>query len=464
MTSARTGRIAIVGGGITGLAAAWELARSGMLPVVFEADARLGGKIRTSSLGGLPHVDEGPDAFLARVPFAVELAGELDLGERLVAPATGTAFVAHAGRLHPIPAGLVLGVPAGLAGLARSHLLSWRGKARAALDIALPRRSIAHDSLGKVIRDRFGDEVLERLVDPLVGSINAGGADELSILASTPQIAAAAERSRSLLIGLRTTPPSGTGPVFLTPRSGMASLVERLVASLCEAGTDLRTSTAVTSIEPAPAGDGHLVNGEAFDAVIITTPAFVTAPLLRPLLPDVADALDRIPYAGVVMVSLTAQGDALRGVPAGSGYLVPKPEQGHVTAVSLASRKWAHWQQPDGTEVLRISLGRHGRQAPLDMDDDLVLATALSEVSGHLRLDTELVPSAVRITRWQRAFPQYLPHHLDRIDEIEAAVSAAHPTLVLAGAGFRGIGIPACIRQGRAAASAMTQHAVGSRE
>ena len=464
MSSAGADRIAVIGGGITGLAAAWELVRAGHQPVVFEADARFGGKISASTLGGLPAVDEGADAFLARVPFAVDLAQELGLGDTLVPPSTGTAFVAHAGRLHAIPPGLVLGVPAGFGGLARSRLLTWRGKGRAALDVVLPRRSIAHDSLGRTVRERFGDEVLDRLVDPLVGSINAGGADDLSILASTPQIAAAAEGSRSLLIGLRRMPPTGSGPIFLTPRAGMTMLIERLVAALCGAGVDLRPSTAAQSIEPGPGGRGCEVNGEEFGAAIITTPAFATAPLLRPLMADVADELERIAYAGVVMVTITVPGVALQGVPDGSGYLVPKPEQGHVTAVSLASRKWAHWQQADGTEVLRISLGRHGRQELLDMDDGVVLKTALSEVSRHLGLRRELVPSATRITRWRRSFPQYVPHHLDRVDAIEAGVAAAGPAIAVAGAGFRGIGIPACIRQGRAAAAAMTVRLASLRE
>jgi protoporphyrinogen/coproporphyrinogen III oxidase len=457
-------RVAVVGGGIAGLAAAWELVRFGHTPIVFEADDRLGGKIRTSPLGEIERIDEGADAFLARVPFAVELAGELGLGDTLVAPATGHAFVVHAGRLHGIPDGLVLGVPAGLAGLARSRLISLPGKLRAALEVVLPRRDLGHDSLGRCIRDRFGDEILDRLVDPLVGSINAGGADELSLVASTPQIAAAAERHRSLLLGLRRTPPSGTGPVFLAPQAGMGALVERLEVSLRAAKADIRTSTTVVSIERGAGGRGHVVNGEDVDAVIVAAPSFAAAHLLRAEHAPAADLLQRIPYAGVVMVTLLVPGDQLRSVPVGSGYLVPKPEQGHVTAVSFASRKWAHWKQQDGSEVLRISLGRHGRQAPLDLDDDDVLRTALGEVRGHLGLADDLTPSAVRISRWERSFPQYLPHHGDLVDAIEGELRAGAPTLVLAGAGLRGIGIPACIRQGRTAASATVQQLQGSRE
>ena len=458
-----TGRVAVIGGGITGLAAAWELQRAGRVVTVFESSDAFGGKIRTSPFAGLPTVDEAADAFLARVPDAVGLATELGLGDTLVSPATGTAFVSHGGRLHPIPPGLVLGVPAGLVGLARSRLLSWPGKARAAFDVVLPRRGVDHDSLGRAIRDRFGDEVLERLVDPLVGSINAGDADELSLTAATPQIAAVATSARSLLLGLRRTPPSGSGPVFLTPRRGMSALVDRLVEDLRGGGTELRSSTEVTSLEPDGRG-GHLVNGEPYDAVILAGPAFATAALLRRTAPVAADLLAGTPYAGVVMVAVAVPGDELRDVPHGSGYLVPKPEQRHVTAVSLASRKWAHLQPPDGTEILRISLGRHGHESPLDFDDDAVLAAAVGETSRHLGLRRELTPTHVRITRWAQAFPQYLPHHLDRVDAVERILRDAAPTLAIAGAGQRGIGIPACIRQGRAAADALGQRLLTSRE
>ena len=216
--------VAIVGGGITGLAAAWALTKldDPAAVVIFDADDRLGGKLRTSPFAGLGAVDEGADAFLARVPEALALCGELGLGDELVAPATGTAYLWWNGTMHRLPEGLVLGVPAGLARLAGSDLLSWRGKARAALEPLLPRRSavIDDDNLGALIRRRFGDEVLERLVDPLIGGINAGDADHLSLAASAPQVAEVAARSRSLLIGLRRrdAPPTGAAaPVFLTP-------------------------------------------------------------------------------------------------------------------------------------------------------------------------------------------------------------------------------------------------------
>lgn len=444
--------VVVVGGGITGLAAAWELTRSADPPrvTVREAGERLGGKLQASAFAGIPDVDEGADAFLARVPEASALCDELGLTDR-VSPATGTAFVWSGGRLHPIPDGLVLGVPAGLAGLVRSRLLSPRGVLRAGLDVVRPRTPPTHDNLGRLIRDRFGAEVLERLVDPLVGSINAGDSDRLSLEASTPQIAGPATRSRSLLLALRKVrramPPAGsTGPVFSVPRTGMASIAATLAARLADEPTvTIRTGAAATTI--ARDGARWRVDDEPADGVILAIPAPAAAPLVAPLAPAAATALGAIPYAGVVMVTLHVRGDV---GPAGSGYLVPKPVQGHVTAVSFASRKWAHWRPDGGGTVLRVSLGRHGHEAALGFGDDEAVAVVADEVGRHL--GTALDPVASRVTRWPGAFPQYLPHHLDRVAGIEGTLAAECPGLVVAGAAYRGIGVPACIRQGRDAA------------
>ena len=408
--SGRPGRVAIIGGGITGLAAAWEFTRSPNRPAitVFESD-RLGGKLQSSPFAGLPFVDEGADAFLARVPWGRQLCSDLGLND-LVPPATGRAYVWHRDRLHPIPDGLVLGVPAGLGGLVRSRLLSPWGVARAGLDLVIPRTPPDHDSLGRLIRDRFGDEVAERLVDPLVGSINASDADTLSLEASAPQIAEPAKSARSLLRALRRNRPATTdGPVFVTPRKGLGWMAATLAERLRGLEIDFRVGNGVSELERI--GTGWRVDGEQFDAVVLTTPADVAARLLRTASPEA------------------------------------------VTATSLSTYKWAHWAPPAGGSVLRISLGRYGNQAPLDFDDDEVLRVAVDEVSNHL--DTELTPIAHRITRWPRSFPQYLPHHLDRVAAIEAALGRDCPRLVVAGAAYRGVGVPACIRQGREAARSL---------
>ncbi len=448
-------RAVVVGGGIAGLSTAWSLTKSGWQVAVYEADDRWGGKITSSTFGGLGGIDAGADAFLARVPEARALAVELGMGDDLVAPATGSALVVRRGRLHPIPDGLVLGVPAGLGGLARSRLISWPGKLRAAADVVLPRRDHG-DSLGRLIAGRFGREIADYLVDPLVGSINAGTIDELSLDASTPQIAPVAVRSRSLLLGLRQgTKSAPSGPVFLTPRGGMASLVDRLVAALVGAGVTMHLGRPITSVQAA--ADGRwIVDGETIDGLVVAAPAGPAAELIRPHAPVAADQLAEIAYAGVVMVTALVPRSELRAIGAMSGYLVPKPEQGQVTAVSFSSRKWPHWLAADH-EVLRISLGHTGNARPMTMVDDEIRDTVSREVGGHLGLKRSLKVAEFRITRWENAFPQYRPGHPGRVLSFDRQLELTMPGVVLAGAAYRGIGIPACIRDGVRAAHLLSE-------
>jgi oxygen-dependent protoporphyrinogen oxidase len=416
---------------------------------ILESD-RVGGKLQSSPFAGMKHIDEGADAFLARVPWGRQLCTELGMQD-LVSPSANRAYIWHGGRLHQIPEGLVLGVPAGLMGLAKSRLLSPVGLVRAGYDLIRSQTPPDHDSLGRLIRDRFGDEVLERLVDPLVGSINAGDSDHLSLRAAAPQIAEPAKEARSLLLALRKNRKAapGEGPIFLTPERGMASIASTLADALRAAGTSIESGRRVLAVQRD--GDAWRVDDEPYDRVILTTPADVTARLLGSTSPDAAKGLAAIPYAGVVMVAL----HTARPVgPLGSGYLVPKPVQRHVTAVSLASYKWTHWRPPNGGAVLRISMGRYGNQIPMDFDDAQALHTAVDEVGAHLGV--ELLPLGYRVTRWHRAFPQYLPGHLSRVDAIEKLLARDCPGLAVAGAAYRGVGVPACIRQGREAARAVS--------
>jgi oxygen-dependent protoporphyrinogen oxidase len=441
--------VVVVGGGITGLAAAHELRRAAEPPAVtvLEASTRLGGKILTTPFAGLPAVDAGPDSVLARVPWAVELLSELGLGDELVAPATGEASVWWRGALHPIPSGLVLGVPAGLATLGRSGLLSWRGKLRAAAEPLLPATD-GDDDLARTVRQRFGSEVYDRLVGPLVGSINAADPEHISLAATAPQIAAAAGQ-RSLLLALRRAPrpAPGAGAVFLTHPAGLGHVVHRLAASLRDGGVDLRVGRPVEVIERTT--DGRFaVGGIEADAVVLTVPADVAATVLRTVAPESAAGIGGIRYASVALVTLALAEDARPPSVSGSGYLVPVREQRHITACSWASSKWAHLEAP-GTFVLRASLGRDGDERALDLDDNGIVAAALADLERHVGLRAD--PVAVRVTRWPRSFPQYEPGHLDRLAAIESRLPRG---VVLAGAGYRGIGIASCIRQGREAARA----------
>ena len=440
-------RIAVVGGGITGLAAAHAITEGGAQVTLFEAEHRLGGAIRTSSFAGHPAIDEGADAFLARVPWAVDLARAVSLGDSLTSPATGKAAVWWNG-LHDIPEGLLLGLPTDLIGMARSSLLSPRGKLRAATEIFRRRSDPAVDSIGAYVRSRFGGEVHERLVDPLVGSIYAADTDEFS-LAAIPQLAELAGRSRSALLARSRRQSAPAGPVFYTPTAGMGALVDAVAAAVTSAGGEIRSSTPINEL--APDGAKWRIDGEAFAGVVLACPARVAAALVDGIEPSVASTLAAIPSAGVALLTLALPIGPwpvrLHGL---SGYLVPKPQQRLVTAVSFASQKWAHWAGRDHV-VLRVSLGRDGLPA-LHLSDDALLAEVRLELDKHLGVD--VMPSAVRVSRWPNAFPQYRPHH-------GAAIAAAEQLLprgiILAGASYHGIGIPACIRSGQQAATLLLQ-------
>ncbi|HUP71235.1 MAG TPA: protoporphyrinogen oxidase [Acidimicrobiales bacterium] len=439
--------VTVVGGGITGLAAAWELVRAGARVTLVEASTRLGGKIVTEEIGSRP-VDLGPDAFLARLPDAVRLCHELGLGDQLVGAATESASLWVGGTLRPLPRGTVLGAPAGIAGLAtvaRSGLLSPVGVVRAGLDLVLPRRDLGEDpSVGAIVTARFGRQVHERLVDPLVGGIHAGSSSLLSAEAVAPQLAAGARSHRSLILGLQrgrrnTWPSSPAGPAFVSLRGGLSQLVERLEEALRRKGVDIELGRPFDA-HSAPDGP-----------TILTTPAPVTAGLLARLCPDAATELAELEHASVALTVLRYALSAFPGgeAPTGSGFLVPQVEGRLMTACSFASSKWPHWRVP-GEMVLRASAGRWGDERAMGLTDGQLVAHLHGELTEALHLTDE--PLASRVTRWPAAFPQYRPGHLARIARIENALRRDCPQVQVAGAAFRGVGIPACIAQGRAAA------------
>lgn len=445
-------RVAVVGGGITGLAAAWELLGAGAGVTVFEAGDRLGGRIVTTHVGGRP-VDLGPDAFLARVPHALGLCRELGLDGELVHPAAEGAAIWAGGRLRVLPRGLVLGAPTGpgdLVALARAGLVTPAGAARAALDTAWPRTRLGPDpSVGEIVRGRLGGQIHERVVDPLVGGIHAGSSDHLSARAAAPQLADAA-RSRSLMAGLRggraggTTQPrvgdagSGPAPLFASLRGGLGRLVEALETALVAGGAEVVTGAPTTEV-PVP----------GFDTTVLATPAAVTADLLAAASPEAAGELRSIDYASVALVVLVYPAAAFTRPLPGTGFLVPAAEGRLLTACSFASAKWPHWAGP-GEVVLRASAGRWGDERALGLTDDDLAGRLHAELAEALGLGAG--PHLARVTRWERAFPQYRPGHLDRVDRVEAAVARDLPGVTVAGAAYRGVGIAACVAQGRAAA------------
>ena len=446
-------KVVVVGGGIAGLTTAYDLARGGAEVVLFEAADRAGGKIRTGPFAGLPNVDSGADAFLARVPWAVELCHELGFGDQLISPASRHAYIYTRGALRPIPTPNVLGVPLDLDALSASGIVSDDAVRIAARDLdrtvdaAMPEDD---ESLGSLVRRRLGDEILEQLVDPLLGGIYAGDSDRLSLAAGAPLIDAAARKNASLMRALdaqrqATLAADPTAPVFFAPRNGMAQLVHALEKALENLIVRDHPVTNITQD-----GRGWIVDSTRCDAVVIATPTPVTARLLQPVAPRTAALVDAIEYAGVVLVTMAFVRDAI-GVPLdASGFLVPKPEAMMLTACSWSSTKWAHLDRGDYA-ILRASAGHFGNQRALAMGDSALVATMLDELGDAMHLHDE--PVEVRVQRWPASFPQYTPGHLARVDGIIAALTDEAPGIALIGAAYRGIGIPALVHAGRDAAA-----------
>jgi oxygen-dependent protoporphyrinogen oxidase len=446
---ASSAHVVIVGGGITGVACAHRLLsrRTDVRVTILEATDRIGGLIRTSPFAGHAGVDEAADAFLLRVPSARDLALSVGLGEALTSPAIAHASV-WKGRLHPLPESLMLGVPTRLGPLARTRLISPSGKLRAAIEPLLPRTSTDGDCLGKYMRSRLGNEVHEMLIDPLVGSIYAADTDNFS-LRGMPQLHELAGEGRSLLISARKrpkpAPPGAENPVFAAPVAGMQALVDAVRADVVSRGATVLTNSRVAAIERVAGGlVVHTTDGaHPCDQVVLAAPARTTGEWLAPSAPNAGRLLSGWQHASVVMIALAIPRRSLPRSASGSGYLVPKPEQRFVTAVSFASQKWAHLD--DGSQaILRVSLGRDGMPLHQHSDDEL-LSFALADLKLHLGIEPDV--RNVRLTRWVESFPQYRPRHFTRVEHVESHLADELPNVHLAGASYRGIGIPACIQQ-----------------
>ena len=449
-----TRQVVVVGGGIAGLTALRQIQKQpGVDAVLLEASSRLGGKIRTTNFLGRP-VDEGADAFITRVPWGIELCTELGLDSFLISPATSTAYVLGAGVLRKLPEGLVLGVPTKLLPLLRSRIVSPLAAIRAGFDRFLPDDWPGDDeSVGGLIRRRMGDLVAERLVDPLVGSINAGDTDHLDAALTTPQLETAARQNRTLITALKEqskASPKPQTPVFVGFENGMGQLVETLVNSVSEA--DTRTNTPVTAITRDT--DNLVVWTQQAsikcDAVILATPAHQAAHLLASCQPA-ADRLSSIEHASVALVTMGFKRSAVRHSLDGSGMLIPRGEGFLATAVSWGSSKWPHWADEEHV-ILRVSAGRAGDTRALALDDNELVETLLTEVANILEIEGDLVEW--RVSRWIDAFPQYAPGHDRLVAAIERDLRSDMSGLFLAGAAYKGIGIPACINQGNQSAEA----------
>jgi protoporphyrinogen/coproporphyrinogen III oxidase len=453
-------KVVVVGGGIAGLAAARRLEQlvPGAEIVLLEREARLGGKLLTEQEDGFV-VEAAADSFLSRKPRGVGLAEELGLelvGRR---PENARSFVRRGRELHRLPEGLTGMIPTSLDALDGSDLLSAEGKARLAAEADVPpaSRDTGDESIASFVSRRLGREAYERLVEPLMTGIYGGDGEQLSLAATFPNLRALELEHESVLRGLRAQPTApATLPPFVSFRAGTGALVEAVVAGLER--TRVVTGRAALRLARGSRYEVVLEDGDSLEveAVVLAVPAFAAAVLLAELDAELAQALSEIPYASSAIVTLAfAEGD----VPAdGYGYVVPSAEGSDVLACTWTTGKWVG-RAPAGYALVRVYAGRFGgRDVTLDADDELV-GLARAEL-GLLGVAAE--PARTWIHRWPRGMPQYVLGHPERLGRIDAAL-ARHPGLALAGAAYRGVGIPDCIHSGEEAARTLAESLAAAR-
>lgn len=482
-------RVVIVGGGITGLSAAFyirKFCREKDIPVhitLIERSPRLGGKICTLRKDG--HVIErGPDSILARKTPIIDLTRDLGLESELVPtnPEAGKTYIVRRGEFHRMPQGAVLGIPTRLGPFFRSGLISPAGKARAVLDLFLPaRREEGDESLGSFVRRRLGSEVLEYMTDPVLAGIYSADLDRLSLRATYPQFHEVEHKYRSLIRGMAKASgrpqaagsgqtggtPAGSAQaagqtasaarplpehlrhsMFLSYRNGLYTLIEQLEER--SRGIEMITGEEVVRLERAENGlrlataSGRTVEA---DAAVLAVPAFV----LGALLPEspAAQMFARMPYVSVANVVFGYDKAALKRALDGSGFVIPRKERRFITACTWMSSKWGH-TAPEGRALLRCYVGRAGEEGWTLLSDEEIIANVKEEVRRLMGIEAE--PDLIELNKHMHAMPQYEVGHLDRVKALRQELRASMPEVVAAGSAFEGIGVPDCVRQGKEAA------------
>ncbi|HXC80821.1 MAG TPA: protoporphyrinogen oxidase [Trebonia sp.] len=484
MTDGTPPHVVIVGGGIAGLAAAFFLKDEPVTVTLLEGSPRLGGKLSASEVAGVP-MDEGAEALLARRPEGIDLITATGLGADLVSAGVTSSAIFTRGAMRPLPRRQFMGVPADIDELAATGVVSAEGVARARREPALPAEP-GDVSVTGYIGARLGAEIVDRLVDPLLGGVYAGRSEDLSFAATLAPLAAAAARHRVLTEAAASLiPPSApvpavpaapttpapappptpgdnskrppAAPVFVTLTTGLGALPEVLAKA---SNADVRTGAMVRDL--ARTQDGwRLTVGSAADpeylradAIIIAIPAAPASRLLSRTVPAASSALSEIPYASMAIITLAYPADRFPGQ-ARSGYLVPAVDGKAVKAVTFSTVKWPHLAAHAPVHVVRCSIGRTGEVALLQRDDDDLAALGAAELADATGITA--APVARRVTRWGGGLPQYNVGHLDRVARIREAV-AGQPGLAVAGAAYDGVGIPACIATARSAADRVLRH------
>jgi protoporphyrinogen/coproporphyrinogen III oxidase len=454
--------VVVAGGGITGLAAAWELAHAGIPVDLYEASDRLGGKIHTEWIDGFL-VEDGPDSFISYRPAAAVLARELGLGGEIIGTTDPrTVHIRTGGRFVPLPDGIGLVLPTRMAPFLLTGLFSPLEKLAMARDLLLPRSPAAEDiSIGRFLRRRLGSALVARLGDPLIGGIYGASVDELSLDAVVPQLRSAEREHRSLLLAslaqgrararaAAAGNPASKGSPFLSFRGGMGALVDTLAGRLAaDPNVRIRLGVGVADLGRAAGGlsvrlsDGSKVRA---DGVILAGPASASAAALAELAPAVVPVLGGIPHGSTAVVSLAYRAEQLPGRP-GHGFLVARDEPLAFSACTWSSAKWAG-RAPDGWVLARAFLGERS-PGLLARPDDEVAAAVHADLARMAGIAGS--PAFSRVARWAEAMPRYTIGHLGRVAALDEAMRAL-PEVAVVGAAVRGVGVPDCVDQGRAAA------------
>ncbi len=480
--NATSRHVVIIGGGITGLSAAYSVMKEAQKTAtavqctILEQDSRWGGKILTRSIDELL-IEGGPDSFLTTKPAALEMCRALGLEHRLLSTnaQNNRTFAFCRGKLRELPQGLLAFRPQRVDSLVTSGLLSVTGMLRMGAERFWPRPSLIPDdeSLSAFFSRRFGREAFTNLLEPLVAGIYAGDAEELSIEATFPRFRDLERTHGSVIKGMRAMQAKSAGApktserplsMFMSLRGGLGELIQELVKNLKSLEVQLRSGVTVREIavssHPTSCYRIVLDDGQslAADTVVVTTPTYCSAILLRQMSPELATALNEIPYASTATVSLAYKTENIPSSVQGFGFVVPRKEKRALLAATWSSRKWADRSGPEDT-LIRAYVGGRGREEIFEKDDQEIVKVIQEELRAMAGIAA--APHYVEVHRWTRGMPQYVLGHQKRLSTIEQLVKP-WPGLFLAGAAFRGIGIPDCIRDGMRVGQEAIQKIVGS--
>ncbi|MYL56518.1 protoporphyrinogen oxidase [Virgibacillus halodenitrificans] len=448
--------IVIVGGGITGLSAAYYLQKEikeKNLPYklkLVEASDRLGGKIKTTQKNGFT-IERGPDSFLSRKQPAVKLAEELGLTDELVRNGTGQSYILVGKKLHKMPSGAFMGIPTQVKPFLFSGMFSVQGKLRAGMDLVLPTgKKISDQSLGGFFRHRFGDELVENLIEPLLSGIYAGDIDKMSLMATFPNFYETQQKHRSLIKGLQKTMPkpkksTGKKPgMFFSFKNGLETFVKAIEQKLDQDVVSL--NTAVDHIEKKEHGYHLLLsNGEAVkaDAVIMASPHYTLPKVFSQY--DLFNDFNQMPSTSVANVALAFDQSAIKKDIDGTGFVVSRNSDYRITACTWTHKKWP-MTTPEGKALVRCYVGKPGDQEVVDLSDEEITEIVLKDLNKTMNITAK--PEFSVISRWKNAMPQYTVGHKERVAKVRREMHHLLPGVFLAGSSFEGIGVPDCIDQG----------------